>query len=66
MIVELLIFLLAAICGLFITGFAVHMFIGGLVSTESEYQIIGVACLLVACAIMYMAWDVIARRVGRK
>lgn len=66
MIVELLIFLLAAIFGLFITGFAVHMFIGGLVSTESEYQIIGVACLLVAGAITYMAWDVIARRVGKK
>ncbi|OIR18267.1 hypothetical protein GALL_15950 [mine drainage metagenome] len=66
MIVELLVFLLAAIFGLIITGFAVHMFVGGLVSTEAEYQIIGIACLLVACAIMYMAWDVIAKRAGRK
>lgn len=66
MIVELSIFLLAAICGLIITGFAVHMFIGGLVSTESEYQIIGIVCILVACAIMYMAWDVIKRRASRK
>jgi hypothetical protein len=66
MIVELLIFLLAAICGLIITGFAVHMFVGGLVSTEAEYQIIGIACLLVACAIIYMAWDVIAKRTGQK
>ncbi len=66
MMMEISIFLLAAICGLFITGFAVHMFIGGLVSTETEYQIIGVVCLLVAGAIVYMAWDVIERRAGRK
>ena len=66
MIVELLIFLIAAICGLGITGFAVHMFVGGLVSTETEYQLIGVVCLLVACAIAYMAWDVIEKRAGRR
>lgn len=66
MIVEILIFFVAAVCGLFITGFAVHMFIGGLVSAEAEYQIIGVVCLIVACAIGYMAWDVIERRSGRK
>ncbi|OIR11708.1 hypothetical protein GALL_65640 [mine drainage metagenome] len=66
MIGELLIFLIAAICGLCITGFAVHMFIGGLVSTETEYQLIGVVCLLVACAILYMAWDVIEKRAGRR
>lgn len=65
MMVEVLIFLLAAICGLFITGFAVHMFIGGLVSTETEYQVIGVVCLFVASGIGYMAWDVIKRRNGR-
>ncbi len=66
MIVEALIFLLAAICGLIITGFAVHMFIGGLVSSEAEYQIIAIVCLLVAVAIGYMAWDVIERRAGRR
>jgi hypothetical protein len=66
MIVEILIFLLAAICGLFITGFAVHMFIGGLVSTEAEYQLIAIICFMVACAIGYMAWDVIERRSGKK
>ena len=65
MIVEALIFLLAAICGLFITGFAVHMFIGGLVSIETEYRLIGVVCLFVACGIGYMLWDVIKRRAGR-
>ena len=66
MIVEILIFLLAAVCGLFITGFAVHMFIGGLVSSETENRLIAIVCIMVACAIAYMAWDVIARRSGRK
>jgi ABC-type bacteriocin/lantibiotic exporter with double-glycine peptidase domain len=62
MMVEALIFLLAAICGLFITGFAVHMFIGGVVSTELEFKLIAFVCMLVACGIGYMAWDVIKRR----
>jgi hypothetical protein len=66
MIVEILIFLLAAICGLVITGFAVHMFIGGLVSLEAEYQVIALVCFVVACAIAYMVLDVIKRRSGNK
>jgi hypothetical protein len=66
MIVEILIFLIAAICGLVITGFAVHMFIGGLVSSETEYQLIGVVCFVVACALVYMTRDVIQQRSGRR
>jgi len=66
MIVELLIFLLAAVCGLFITGFAVHMFVGGLVSTETEQLLIAVICFVVACVIAYMTWDVVQRRTGNK
>ena len=62
MIVEILIFLLAAICGLVITGLAVHMFIGGLVSTDVEHQVIAIVCCIVACVIAYMAWDVISKR----
>jgi membrane protein implicated in regulation of membrane protease activity len=64
--IEILIFFLAAITGLFITGFAVHMFIGGLVSPDTEYQLIAFVCFMVACAIGYMAWDVVERRRGKK
>jgi len=63
--VEILIFMLAAICGLFITGFAAHMFVGGLVSPEAEYQIIAIACIAVACVIGFMTWDVVKKRTGR-
>jgi hypothetical protein len=66
MIVEILIYLISAISALFITGYAVHMFIGGLVSTETEYQFIVIACLIVACVTAYMTWDVIQRRKGNK
>jgi hypothetical protein len=66
MIVEILIYLVAAISALVITGYAVHMFIGGLVSPEAEYQFITLACLVVFGVIAYMTWDVIQRRKGRK
>ena len=66
MIVEILIYLVSAISALFITGFAVHMFVGGLVSSETEYQLITLACLIVVCVTAYMTWDVIQRRAGKK
>jgi membrane protein implicated in regulation of membrane protease activity len=66
MIVEILIFALAGIGALFITGYAVHMFVGGLVSTQTEYQLTIVICVITACAMAYMAWDVVQRRTGKK
>ncbi len=66
MLVEILIFLVAGIGALFITGFSVHMLTGGLVSPELEHRIIFVVCSIVFCAIAYMAWDVIQRRTGKK
>jgi hypothetical protein len=66
MLGEILIYAIAAISALFIAGFAVHMFIGGLVSSEVEYQIIAVVCLIIIAVIGYMAWDVIQRRSGRR
>jgi hypothetical protein len=66
MIGEILIYAIVAITALFITGYAVHMFIGGMVSPEVEYQFIALACLIIAAAIGYMAWDVIQKRSGKK
>jgi hypothetical protein len=63
---EILIFAVAGTGALFITGYAVHMFVGGLVSAETEQQIIVIVCVIAACAMAYMAWDVIQRRTGRK
>jgi membrane protein DedA with SNARE-associated domain len=66
MLGEILIYVTVAITSLFITGYAVHMFIGGLVSTEVEYLLIAIVCLIIAMVIGYMAWDVFERRSGRK
>jgi hypothetical protein len=66
MIVEILVYLVAGISSLFIMGYTVHMLIGGLVSPETENQLIVLACLIVAGVIAYMAWDVIQRRTGKK
>ncbi len=66
MIVEILIFLIAGVGALFITGFSVHMLTGGLISPELENQVIFIVCSIVFCIIAYMAWDVIQRRTGKK
>lgn len=59
---EIVIYTLAACAGLFIFGYSVHMFIGGLVEPATESWIIAVVCILAAGVIGYMAWDVIRRR----
>jgi len=66
MLTEIFFYAVAAVSALFITGFAVHMFVGGLVSQQTEYQLIAAACFIVACATAYMAWDVIQKRSGKK
>jgi hypothetical protein len=66
MIGEILIYAIVAITSLFITGYAVHMFIGGLVSPEVEYLLITVVCLIIAGVIAFMTWDVFQRRSGKQ
>ncbi|MDP1708362.1 MAG: hypothetical protein Q8L89_04780 [Gammaproteobacteria bacterium] len=61
---ELLIYTLAGLSGLVILGYSVHMFIGGLVSPETEYTVIAIVCLIGALCLAYMAWDVVKRRRG--
>ena len=66
MMVEILIFLVAGIGALLIAGYSVHMVVGGLVSAESEKQIIFLICAIVFGVMVYMAWDVVQRRAGKK
>jgi threonine/homoserine/homoserine lactone efflux protein len=61
---ELLIYTLAGLGGLVVLGYSVHMFIGGLVSPETEFMAIALVCLIGALCLAYMAWDVIQRRRG--
>ena len=63
---EILIYLAVAIGSLLMMSYTVHMFVGGLVSSETEYFLIALMCLSVAGIIGYMAWDVVQKRKGRK
>lgn len=59
---EIAIYTVAAIGSLFILGYSVHMFVGGLVTKQTEMALIIAACTLGVIAIAVMAWDVIQRR----
>jgi hypothetical protein len=56
---EIIIFSVVSISSIFILGYSVHMFVGGLVSAETETIIITVACILGTLVVAYMAWDII-------
>lgn len=62
---ELAIYLVVTMSSLFLTAYTVHMLVGGLVSPDTEYSLMGGACLLVGGVIGFMAWDVYRRRRGR-
>jgi hypothetical protein len=59
---EIIIFSVVSISSIFILGYSVHMFVGGLVSAETETIIITVACILGTLVVAYMAWDVVNTR----
>ncbi len=62
---EMLIYGTSGLASLFIFGYTVHMFVGGLVSEQVE--IILIACVVLICAgvLGFIAWDTIRRRQGR-
>lgn len=62
---EIFIYLIAALAGLTVLGYSVHMLVGGLVSRTTEYSLIAAACLLGAGVLAFMAWDVVRRRRSR-
>ncbi|MDE1941576.1 MAG: hypothetical protein KGI47_00330 [Betaproteobacteria bacterium] len=62
---ELAVYLVVAMSSLFLTAYTVHMLVGGLVSPDTEYTLMGVMCLVVVGVIGFMAHDVYRRRKGR-
>lgn len=59
---EIIIYLIAAISSLFILGYTVHMFVGGLVSEHTENMLIIASCAIATVIIAFMVRDVIKRR----
>lgn len=58
---ELLVYGISGIAAIFIFGYCVHIFIGGMVSAQTELIAIIAVVLLSAGVLGYLAWDTIRR-----
>jgi len=58
---ELLVYGVSTIASLFIFGYCVHIFVGGLVSEQTEQILIAVVVLIGAATIGYFVWDTMRR-----
>lgn len=59
---ELIIYTIAAVSSLFVLNYTVHMFVGGLVSEDTENWLKIAVGLIGFAVISFMYWDVIKRR----
>jgi len=59
---EVLILIFVAISSLFILGYSIHMFIGGLVSPQTEKMAIGIAVIIGAAILVFLGLDIIRQR----
>jgi len=58
---ELLVYGISGIACLFIFGYCVHIFVGGLVSEQTEIILIAAMVMTGAAVIAYFVWDTIRR-----
>jgi len=58
---ELLVYGVSGIASLFIFGYCVHIFVGGMVSEQTELLLIVAVVSISAAAIGWFAWDTIRR-----
>ncbi len=59
---EIVVYVSVALSSLFILGYSVHMFVGGLVSPAAEITIISVACIAGSGILAFMGWDIVKQR----
>ncbi|MDQ6979007.1 MAG: hypothetical protein Q9M09_02380, partial [Mariprofundaceae bacterium] len=59
---EAIIYSISGCSSLLILAYTVHMFIGGMVSEETEYTAMGLVVLIAASAMLWMLMDVLRRR----
>ncbi len=59
---ETIIYTIAGAASLFIFGYTIHMFVGGLVSEETETLLIIIGCSIAATVMALMVWDIKKRR----
>lgn len=59
---EFVILIIVAVSSLFILGYSVHMFIGGLVSPQTEKISIAVAVSIGFVVLLFLGLDIIKQR----
>jgi multisubunit Na+/H+ antiporter MnhB subunit len=59
---EVVILIIVAISSLFILGYSIHMFIGGLVSPQTEKTAIITAVIIGAIVLAFLGLDIIRQR----
>jgi len=59
---EILVYGISGLASLFVFGYTVHMFVGGLVSEQTEIILIAVVVLICAGVLAYIALDTIRRK----
>ena len=59
---EVVILVFVAISSLFILGYSIHMFIGGLVSPQTEKLAIGIAVMIGTVILVLLGIDIIRQR----
>jgi len=62
MIKEIILYGIAGISSLIVLGYSVHMFVGGIVSEQTENLLIAITTLIGSAVIGYMVYDVVKRR----
>ncbi len=62
---EAIVYIISACASLLILAYTVHMFIGGMVSEQTELLVTIVVVLIGAGAMAWMVMDVLRRRRGR-
>jgi len=59
---EVILYAISGMASLFILGYSIHIFIGGMVSPRTEYLAIAAGVVIGAVAMGFMAWDVMRHR----
>ncbi|MDQ6951943.1 MAG: hypothetical protein Q9M15_00255 [Mariprofundaceae bacterium] len=63
---ESLIYGFSACVSLFMLSYTVHIFIGGLVSEETEYLVMSIVVGIAICAIGWMVRDILKTRINQR
>jgi len=58
---EFLVYGISGLASLFISGYCVHIFVGGMVSEQVEIALIAAVVLINAGVIAYLIWETLRR-----